>query len=303
MDDSLSDPTPTADALAPQLRQLQSTLSTLIPSSSSSSSSSSKQLPSYEDLIAAIEGSTSQDAGANPLAGRLEAARMNASLAYLLLDSLWILMKTKGINLSSTHPLHAELERARLYVAKVKQTSTLSGGDEKQGSAGGRERDAVLAAQQGPQRRIDAGPAARFVKAALANQPKGKLTKFADDDNNAGGGDHAATTSSPPSPSNKLGKRKSPQHDASSPIGQLPEDPRRKKRIMDPYTEYDNDEIAGDVSAVSLASRGGGEGGDEDGEDMDDDDGDDQESGTQDSRKKDKRKKKKKKKKGGKGSK
>ncbi|CAD6892459.1 unnamed protein product [Tilletia controversa] len=261
--DGLADPTPTADALIPQLTQLQAILTQLIPSSSSSSSSQSQpSLPSYEDLLATIESSSSTD-NDNPLTPRLHAARLNASLAYLILDSLWILMKTRGINIPAHHPLHIELERARLYLDKVKRASQ---------PEHRREHDPVMAAQVGNQRRLDTGPAGRFIKAALASQPKGTLTRFADDGKEGGDGDEdvGMAVVAEDDTQVQLGKRKA--RDAGSkptstststpPSGTLAEDPRKKKRAaMDPYTEYDAAPPQRQPKAIA------------EGEDNDDDDG------------------------------
>ncbi|KAK0558346.1 hypothetical protein OC844_005226 [Tilletia horrida] len=285
--DSLADPTPIANAIGPQIESLQAVLSRLLPSASASSSSASPAtaLPAYEDLIAAIESSTGTGDSGNALTGRLHAARMHASLAYLLLDALWILMKTRGITLPAHHPLHAELERARKYVGKIKHASEGGGGGGgAAGSSSSREKDAVQAAQEGPQRRVEQGPAGRFVRAALASNnssAKGKLTKFADDEDE----EEAEMVVDYGQAQAKHGKRKAGGGGGEGEMGTLEEDPRRKKSaIMDPYTEFDAEPEAPPAAAPSspaslpLPSKPKRKGStaedddDEDGEDEDEDD-------------------------------
>ncbi|KAE8223988.1 hypothetical protein CF319_g3043 [Tilletia indica] len=257
----MEDPTPTADTLIPQLTHLQDILTHLVPSSGSTT------LPSYEDLIATIESATSKDD--NSLTPRLHAARLNASLAYFILDSLWILMKTSGINIPSHHPLLIQLERARSYIDKVKRISP-SSSDDKNAQ---REPDLILAAQQGPQRRVDAGPAGRFIKAALASQSKGTLTKFADDDDDepvavAVEEDAGAVEGDDAGAQVQLGKRKSPEDRATvKDASALTEDPRKKKRAaVDPYTDYD---VASPAQRPAKATADAEDDDEEDGEDDD----------------------------------
>ncbi|KAK0550112.1 hypothetical protein OC846_003082 [Tilletia horrida] len=211
--DTLADPSPVAEALGPQLQSLYDSLGNILPSGSTT-----KALPSYEELIASVQSSSSNDQS-DPLLGRLQAARMHASMAYLVLDAIWILMKTRGISLSQHHPINAELERARTYLEKVKKAS----GNDK------RERDAILAAQEGPQRRVEAAAAGRFIKAALASQ-KGTLTKF--DDDEEGNVDPSTQDSD---------AVKALDTGASALSSPAAPKPKQQKRVMDPYTEYDDE--------------------------------------------------------------
>ena len=54
---------------------------------------------------------------------RLTASKMLVSAAYVYLDTIWMYLKTKGID-PSTHPVHAELERVHAYFDKLKKVDT-----------------------------------------------------------------------------------------------------------------------------------------------------------------------------------
>ncbi|EPQ28973.1 uncharacterized protein PFL1_03263 [Pseudozyma flocculosa PF-1] len=106
--------------------------------------------------------------GETELSGRLDSARLQVSLAYVVLDLVWIYLKAKGINASS-HPVMAELERVKGYFGKIKAVQS-------------RDTDEA-------HMRLDKSAAGRFIRAALSgndsepSSPAGKHTKFDDNDN------------------------------------------------------------------------------------------------------------------------
>ncbi|KAJ1028917.1 hypothetical protein NDA18_002939 [Ustilago nuda] len=124
----------------------------------------------YEQLNSALQAnsSTTQNASKDELHGRLDAARMQVSVAYVLMDLVWILLKTKGVD-PMNHPVMQELERVKSYFGKIKRVQD----NEKEPAAQG---------EKGT--KVDRSAAGRFIRAALAGEPgstPGKHTKFNDE--------------------------------------------------------------------------------------------------------------------------
>ncbi|SYW83557.1 related to LRP1 - nuclear exosome-associated nucleic acid binding protein [Ustilago bromivora] len=124
----------------------------------------------YEQLNSALQAnsSTTQNASEDELHGRLDAARMQVSVAYVLMDLVWILLKTKGVD-PTNHPVIQELERVKSYFGKIKRVQD----NEKEPAAQG---------EKGT--KVDRSAAGRFIRAALAGEPgstPGKHTKFNDE--------------------------------------------------------------------------------------------------------------------------
>ncbi|KAN0060413.1 hypothetical protein ACQY0O_007743 [Thecaphora frezii] len=128
-----------------------------------------------EDITNNLQfGEDGADRNDDDLAGRLDSARLQVSVAYVLLDLVWIYLKTKGIN-PTTHPVMGELERVKSYFAKIKAVQN-------------RENEEA-------HMKLDKSAAGRFIRAALSGNDSspssatsaaaaaaGKHTKFDDDE-------------------------------------------------------------------------------------------------------------------------
>ena len=85
---------------------------------------------------------------------------MLVSAAYVYLDTIWMYLKTKGID-PSMHPVHAELERVHAYFDKLKKVDTPD------------------LDKQSNRLRVDADASQRMVRAATK---LGKHTRFDEKD-------------------------------------------------------------------------------------------------------------------------
>lgn len=127
------------------------------------------QAHNYEQLNAALQAnsSASEKAAEDELHGRLDAARMQVSVAYVLMDLVWILLKVKGVD-PTNHPVMQELERVKSYFGKIKRVQEQEKEPEQQHNGS----------------KVDKSAAGRFIRAALAGEPgstPGKHTKFEDE--------------------------------------------------------------------------------------------------------------------------
>lgn len=149
-------PLPTLQALSSSLTELTTVLQPLLGHN-------------YEQLNAALQAnSATKDNSEGELHGRLDAARMQVSVAYVLLDLVWILLKTKGVD-TTNHPVMQELERVKSYFGKIKRVQ---------------ENEKEPEAEKQNHSKVDKSAAGRFIRAALAGEPgstPGKHTKFEDD--------------------------------------------------------------------------------------------------------------------------
>ncbi|UZJ51882.1 hypothetical protein CBS101457_001202 [Exobasidium rhododendri] len=100
--------------------------------------------------------------------GKLQSAQLYVSMAYVVLDLVWILLKVSGIDPVS-HPVTADLQRVQEYLTKVHNIS-------KRGI--GQADDEKGADKPAP---VDHAKVARFLRHALGTAASGKRTIFADD--------------------------------------------------------------------------------------------------------------------------
>lgn len=138
---------------APTLVQLRSSLSTL------QTALDPVLAQSLEVLTASIEEGN-QD-------GKLQSAQMYVSLAYVVLDLVWILLKVSGVDPVS-HPVTEDLKRVLEYLQKVHRLSN-GNGDEQQ---------EAVKVKPAP---IDKAKVGRFLRHALSTPGQGKRTVFAED--------------------------------------------------------------------------------------------------------------------------
>lgn len=98
--------------------------------------------------------------------GKLQSAQLYVSMAYVVLDLVWILLKVSGVDTLS-HPVTADLQRVQEYLTKVHKVSKRQSQDEEEES----ERPAP----------VDKAKVGRFLRHALGVGASGKRTIFADD--------------------------------------------------------------------------------------------------------------------------
>lgn len=156
----LDSPLPTLESFSSAFTKLEDALQPL----------AGQPLKALQDKLQA-GSSHAEDIQANPCEGRLDVARLNVSIAYVLLDLFWMHLKLTGQDTVS-HPVTKELERVKVYFGKIKQVQ--AGQDF--GSSASRASGPTLPGQEG-RPRVDAAAAGRFIDAAI----KGKHTKFIDD--------------------------------------------------------------------------------------------------------------------------
>ncbi|PWZ01438.1 hypothetical protein BCV70DRAFT_198867 [Testicularia cyperi] len=176
----------------------------------------------YEQLSSALQANSSAPAlsaasdSNDELRGRLDAARMQVSAAYVLLDLVWILLKIKGIDHTS-HPVMQELERVKSYFKKIQ-------------SAQAKEKE------EESQPKLDKSAAGRFIRAALVcaapESLQGKHTKFDED----------TSSSSTPKKADKE-EQATPKNADDSSAANTPASSsksKKKKRLaVDPFDGYD----------------------------------------------------------------
>jgi exosome complex protein LRP1 len=160
---SLKSPAPTIKKLRSLLRDLNDSLDPITSQS-------------LEKLTSNLESGTKAGTSSNDvvLTGRLESAQLQSSLAYILLDLVWILLKVNGTDPTS-HPVTAELKRVQQYLEKVHKI----------------DKNLIAANFKNNQQstshshHIDQAKASRFIKGALGsnsgNPTTGKRTVFAED--------------------------------------------------------------------------------------------------------------------------
>ena len=154
---------------APIIKQLRSLLQDLNESLDPVTSQSLEKLTNTLESRTKASTSSSNEV---ILSGRLESAQLQSSLAYVLLDLVWILLKVDGTNPAS-HPVTAELKRVQQYLEKVhKMDSNIIAANGQQSSSS-------------HSHQIDQAKASRFIKGALgsnnAKRSTGKRTVFAED--------------------------------------------------------------------------------------------------------------------------
>ncbi len=132
----------------------------------------------YEALNTALQANSSAsastqtdaaDKGEDELHGRLDAARMQVSVAYVLMDLVWILLKTKGVD-PTNHPVMQELERVKSYFGKIKrvQDDEKEPKEEQKGSGSTRVR---RAGSFGPHWLVNQGPRRESTQSSTMTHP------------------------------------------------------------------------------------------------------------------------------------
>ncbi len=158
-------PLPTLQALSASFTELSTILQPLLAHN-------------YEALNTALQANSSASAATQPdaaekgedeLHGRLDAARMQVSVAYVLMDLVWILLKTKGVD-PTNHPVMQELERVKSYFGKIKRVQD----DEKEPKKSRRGRGSTRARREGssgPHWRVSQGQRPESIRSSTMMHP------------------------------------------------------------------------------------------------------------------------------------
>ncbi|SNX81908.1 related to LRP1 - nuclear exosome-associated nucleic acid binding protein [Melanopsichium pennsylvanicum] len=197
----------------------------------------------YEQLNAALQANSSKSATTSTqnstsddeLHGRLDAARMQVSVAYVLMDLVWILLKTKGVD-PTNHPVMQELERVKSYFGKIKHVQ-----DGEKEEANGTK--------------LDRSAAGRFIRAALAGEPgsaQGTHTKFDDETANK---DKVA--SKPKKVSEDKATPSKQNAGTTAAVGTPSSSNKKKRSVMDPFEGYDRPKTPKTAPATSTANETG----------------------------------------------
>lgn len=144
---------------------------------------------------------------------------MQVSVAYVLMDLVWILLKTKGVD-PTNHPVMQELERVKSYFGKIKRVQ---------------ENEKEPESEKGAGTRVDRSAAGRFIRAALAGEPgstPGKHTKFDDDSNAEKKAVEKKEVEEKATPSKKT-------ISAASAAATPASSNKKKRPVMDPFEGYD----------------------------------------------------------------
>lgn len=152
---------------------LDSLHASLDPVISSELSQLTSQLESRTSAAASVSVSSTGSSGHK---GKLDAGRLQTSLAYVLLDLVWILFKLNGTD-ASKHPVLVELERVKGYFTKFQAAEKDQGGGSSSSSA--REGGHNRAVSREDQDKVE-----RFVTHALGKgkgEIMGRLIRFDDD--------------------------------------------------------------------------------------------------------------------------
>lgn len=113
----------------------------------------------FSSLTAELESRTKTVHDRTVHSGKLESAQLQASLAYVILDLVWIMLKVDAKD-PNGHPVAAELKRVQGYLEKVHKLDSENPGK----------------GEAHPAPAVDREKAARFIQGAL-----GKRTIFAED--------------------------------------------------------------------------------------------------------------------------
>lgn len=151
MSSSLKSPAPIVAQLKATLKDLQIALDPVTAQS-------------IESLKSKIEESSKQNGG------KLQSAQMYVSLAYVILDLVWILLKVSGVD-PKTHPVTNDLVRVQEYLKKV-HTASKRHEQKQPGSAEMEENKPAP---------VDRAKVGRFLRHALGTPASGKKTVFAED--------------------------------------------------------------------------------------------------------------------------
>ncbi|EST06507.1 Sas10/Utp3/C1D [Kalmanozyma brasiliensis GHG001] len=205
-------PLPTLSALSGAFTELNSTLAPLLAQN-------------YEALNAALQANSAAKDGEDELHGRLDAARMQVSVAYVLMDLVWILLKVKGVD-PTGHPVMMELERVKGYFGKIK------------GVQEGQKEDSKT--------RVDKSAAGRFIRAALAGDGSpagGKHTKFDEETPKKAAAKETEAKAAT--------EEKSPEKATATPTSAN----KKKRPAMDPFEGYDKPKTPKTAPATPTAAK------------------------------------------------
>ena len=161
---SLKSPAPTVAQLRSSLKNLQKALDPITAQS-------------LESLTSQIEEQQRKQTGSTSSNGKLQSAQLNISLAYVILDLVWILLKTSAVD-TVPHPVTNDLLRVQEYLTKVHNVSKRHEEKEQIGGEIGGEKTEEDEERPGA---VDKGKVGRFLRHALGVAAKGKRTVFADD--------------------------------------------------------------------------------------------------------------------------
>lgn len=206
-------PLPTLQALSSSFTELNTILQPLLSHN-------------YGSLNSALQSNSSstKENTEDELHGRLDAARMQVSVAYVLLDLVWILLKTKGVD-TKDHPVMQELERVKSYFGKIKSVQ---------------DKEKEPAGEQSV--KVDRSAAGRFIRAALAGEPgttQGKHTKFEEE-----------------TPVKVKQTEETPKKTEAKEVkaaGSTPTSNKKKRPAMDPFEGYDKPKTIKTASATTTA--------------------------------------------------
>ncbi|PWN27225.1 hypothetical protein BDZ90DRAFT_220729 [Jaminaea rosea] len=225
--ESIQSPLPTLNELSTALKQLQSTLDPLMarPLADTLAKLQAAQ-PTQPTQMDNSNGSSSSSSSSSH---RLDSAKLQTSIAYVLLDLVWIHLRLKGVDPHS-HPVAAELKRVQGYFQKIRNVQ--------QAGPGGGGASRGIAGEEGQQRmRLDGAAAKRMVKGAIADQHNGKHTKF--------GAEQSAIVA--------------PVKEAATTSNAAKQ--KQKRATKDPFDGYQDDEkaVASAQSSGGSARKGAGD--------------------------------------------
>ncbi|KDN53321.1 hypothetical protein K437DRAFT_98670 [Tilletiaria anomala UBC 951] len=180
------------------------------------------------------------------LAGKLDAARLHASIAYVLLDLVWIYLKTKGVD-PATHPVMPELERVKGYFHKIKHAQDSESREARsnldQSAAARFIRHAIGGSGH-------SSSSSSFAASAAAQSPQGqhKRFDFEKDDNDEDGegqgesdssdGNQAGGSAGKKRNSKEIGKGKRSAAESAAELAVTVKGPSGKRVQLDPFTGY-----------------------------------------------------------------
>ncbi|PWN19402.1 hypothetical protein BCV69DRAFT_284035 [Microstroma glucosiphilum] len=223
---SLESPLPALAAFSESLATLGQTLDPLL-----------KQ--PLDQIVSKLEEGSSHTAesSSNGLEGRLDAAKLQVSIAYVLLDLVWFQLKVQGQD-PSAHPVHAELERVRTYFGKIKFVQSGASSASSSTSSGA----PTLPGQEG-RLRVDQAAAGRFIRSGLgAAGEKGKHTKFDEAEKKEEAAAEAVASGSASSSSSSSSDSSDSEGDsgAEAPAELSTKKDKKGRIIRDPFEGYDS---------------------------------------------------------------
>ncbi|CAO1619522.1 unnamed protein product [Sympodiomycopsis kandeliae] len=142
---SLPSPLPTLQSLTASLQQLRTVLHPLLQTR-------------FDTLLADLENHQQDQ---STLTGRLDSAKLQVSIAYVLLDLFWIHLKLTGKD-PFQHQVHSDLSRVKSYFAKIKACQ----------ENGNNHTPEVVHPSTHGRMGVDREAAERFIKSAIGTHTK-----------------------------------------------------------------------------------------------------------------------------------